>query len=50
MWGSWTKEKLASLLQLQYHTVADAADRLGGVPVIRETFINFQQYLYMPQG
>jgi hypothetical protein len=26
--------------------VADAADQLGGIPLIRETFIGFQQYLY----
>jgi type I restriction enzyme R subunit len=44
------QEKLASLLQLKYHSVADAADRLGGVPVIRDTFIGFQQYLYEESG
>jgi hypothetical protein len=31
---------------LKYHTVNDAAEQLGGVPVIRDTFIEFQQYLY----
>ncbi|HEV3374602.1 MAG TPA: DEAD/DEAH box helicase family protein [Candidatus Acidoferrum sp.] len=40
------EEKLASLVQLKYHTIASAADELGGVPVIRDTFIDFQQYLY----
>jgi type I restriction enzyme R subunit len=40
------EEKLASLVQLKYHTIANAADELGGVPVIRNTFIEFQQYLY----
>ncbi len=40
------EEKLASLVQLKYHTIAKAADELGGVPVIRDTFIEFQQYLY----
>jgi type I restriction enzyme R subunit len=40
------EEKLASLVQLKYHTIANAADELGGVPVIRDTFIEFQQYLY----
>ncbi|MGD0151643.1 MAG: type I restriction-modification enzyme R subunit C-terminal domain-containing protein [Xanthobacteraceae bacterium] len=40
------EEKLASLVQLKYHTIANAADELGGVPVIRDTFIGFQQYLY----
>jgi len=38
--------KLGALLQLKYHSVADASDSLGGVPVIRDTFIDFQQYLY----
>ena len=42
------QEKLAGLLQLKYHSVADAADQLGGVPVIRDTFVGFQQYLYAP--
>ena len=40
------QEKLGALLQLKYHSIADAADQLGGVPAIRDTFIGFQQYLY----
>ena len=40
------QEKLGHLLELKYHTVSDAADQLGGVPVIRDTFVGFQQYLY----
>lgn len=40
------QEKLGHLLELKYHTVSDAADQLGGVPVIRDTFVEFQQYLY----
>ncbi len=40
------QEKLASLLELKYHTVSDAAEKLGGVPVIRDTFVEFQKYLY----
>jgi type I restriction enzyme R subunit len=40
------QEKLGHLLELKYHTVSDAAEQLGGVPVIRETFVDFQQYLY----
>jgi type I restriction enzyme, R subunit len=40
------QEKLPSLLQLKYHTVDDAAEQLGGVPKIRDTFVGFQQYLY----
>jgi type I restriction enzyme R subunit len=40
------QEKLTHLLELKYHTVNEAAAELGGVPVIRDTFIGFQQYLY----
>jgi type I restriction enzyme R subunit len=40
------QEKLGDLLQLKYHTIDDAATQLGGVPVIRNTFVGFQQYLY----
>lgn len=40
------QEKLSSLLQLKYQTIDDAVDQLGGVSVIRETFVGFQQYLY----
>jgi type I restriction enzyme R subunit len=40
------EDKLANLVELKYHTIANAEDELGGVPVIRETFIGFQQYLY----
>jgi type I restriction enzyme, R subunit len=46
--GELDQEKLGDLLQLKYHTVADAADALGGVPAIREAFIGFQPYLYAP--
>jgi type I restriction enzyme R subunit len=44
--GELDQEKLGDLLQLKYHTVSDAADQLGGVSAIRDTFIGFQQYLY----
>ncbi|MCK9409676.1 MAG: DEAD/DEAH box helicase family protein [Bacteriovoracaceae bacterium] len=40
------QEKLPSLLQLKYHALRDAADRLGGVVKIKETFITFQKSLY----
>jgi type I restriction enzyme, R subunit len=40
------QEKLGHLLELKYHTVSDAAEKLGGVPMIRDTFVGFQQYLY----
>jgi type I restriction enzyme, R subunit len=40
------QEKLGQLLELKYHTVSEAAEELGGVPVIRDTFVGFQRYLY----
>lgn len=40
------QEKLTSLLVLKYHSVSDAVDQLGGVPVIKDTFVGFQQFLY----
>ncbi|MGH6936674.1 MAG: type I restriction-modification enzyme R subunit C-terminal domain-containing protein [Methylocella sp.] len=40
------QEKLPKLLELKYHSANDAAAALGGVPVIRDTFVGFQQYLY----
>ncbi len=40
------QDKLGNLLELKYHTVNDAADQLGGIPKIRDTFVGFQQYLY----
>jgi len=33
-------------LELKYHTIADAADALGGVESIRNRFIDFQKHLY----
>ncbi len=48
--GELDQEKLGNLLELKYHTVADAAIQLGGVPVIRDTFIGFQEYLYQRSG
>lgn len=44
--GELDQAKLGNLLELKYHTVSDAAEQLGGVPVIRDTFVGFQQYLY----
>jgi len=40
------QDKLGKLLELKYHSINDAASALGGAPLIRETFIGFQQYLY----
>ena len=40
------QEKLPGLLELKYHAVSDGAEKLGGVPKIRELFIEFQKHLY----
>jgi type I restriction enzyme R subunit len=40
------QDKLSDLLQLKYHTITDAAEQLGGVSMIRDTFVGFQQFLY----
>ena len=40
------QEKLPLLLELKYHAISDAAEELGGVERIRNTFISFQKYLY----
>lgn len=40
------QEKLPDLLELKYHAISDAAEKLGGVPKIRELFLGFQKHLY----
>jgi type I restriction enzyme, R subunit len=40
------QEKLPSLLQIKYHALSDAAEFLGGVGNIVDTFTMFQQHLY----
>lgn len=40
------QEKLPGLLQLKYHSISDAAATLGDLNHIRDTFIDFQKYLY----
>ncbi len=40
------QEKLPKLLELKYHAISDAAEILGGVEKIRQTFIAFQKILY----
>jgi len=40
------QEKLPKLLELKYHAISDAAEILGGVDQIRQTFIAFQKLLY----
>lgn len=44
------EEKLPKLLELKYHSLNDGAQRLGGVKVIRDTFIGFQKWLYEGVG
>ncbi|MGY1519318.1 EcoAI/FtnUII family type I restriction enzme subunit R [Luteimonas sp. A482] len=41
-------EKLTPLLRLKYHAIADAATELGSPEQIRQTFVGFQKYLYLP--
>jgi type I restriction enzyme R subunit len=38
--------KIGNLLVLKYHALADAKKVLGDIPTIRNTFIDFQAYLY----
>ncbi len=40
------QDKLGSLITLKYHTVNEAAETLGGVQAIRDTFVGFQKFLY----
>ena len=41
-------EKLTPLLRLKYRAIADAAAELGSPEQIRQTFVGFQKYLYLP--
>jgi type I restriction enzyme R subunit len=40
------QEKLPNLLELKYQAISDAAEKLGGVPKIRDLFVEFQKHLY----
>ena len=40
------QEKLSALIALKYGSAHEAAATLGGAPLIRDTFVGFQQYLY----
>ena len=40
------QDKLGALIALKYGSTHEAAATLGGGPVIRETFVGFQRYLY----
>ena len=41
------QEKLPDLLTLKYHAISDATEMLGSVDRIKQTFIDFQQHLYL---
>ncbi len=42
--------KLPDLLELKYKAIADAKRELGEIKSIRETFIGFQEHLYLSQA
>lgn len=44
------QEKLGMLLELKYHSLADAMDELGSAEAIRGMFVGFQKYLYQAQA
>ncbi|MFC1490623.1 EcoAI/FtnUII family type I restriction enzme subunit R [Candidatus Latescibacterota bacterium] len=44
------QDKLPDLLELKYHSVADAVTELGSVGEIRDMFVSFQKYLYVRHG
>jgi type I restriction enzyme, R subunit len=48
--GQLSQDRLGALLELKYHTIGDAADRLGDVSEIRDAFVGFQRYLYERTG
>jgi len=44
--GELDESKIKDLLVLKYKAIADAKTKLGDIPSIRKTFVNFQAYLY----
>jgi type I restriction enzyme R subunit len=40
------QDKLPQLLELKYQSLTDAAQNLGNLEIIKDTFINFQKHLY----
>ncbi|MDO9014395.1 MAG: type I restriction-modification enzyme R subunit C-terminal domain-containing protein, partial [Polynucleobacter sp.] len=40
------QSRLPNLIELKYHSIADATDVLGGVDEIRKLFFSFQRHLY----
>jgi type I restriction enzyme R subunit len=43
------QEMLPHLLELKYHAISDASEKLGSFKSIRELFIEFQKHLYLQQ-
>ena len=48
--GELDQDKLAPLLQLRYHAIADALADLGRAEEIGRVFAGFQKYLYQKKG
>lgn len=44
--GQLNEDKISALLELQYGSLNDATNKLGGVDRVRELFFNFQKDLY----
>lgn len=44
------QEKLPDLLTLKYNSIQDALNELGDIENIRQTFIEFQKYLYQTEA
>lgn len=44
--GELDQSKLPHLIELKYHTIADAAEVLGGITEIKNLFMGFQKHLY----
>ena len=44
--GELAASKMASLVELKYNSVSDAAREFGSATAIRDTFVRFQKHLY----
>lgn len=44
------EDKFSDLLKLKYHVLTDAKEQLGSLPLIKESFIGFQKWLYGEAG
>lgn len=41
-----SRTNMKSLLELKYGSISDAAETLGAISIIRDTFVGFQKFLY----